>query len=197
MTEQAWKVTVPGSVFDAGINFGLLTPGQVITGTLDVSIEGANTVEGRQAAKGIQVSIPVQLTAEGKGASATVQFTIADFTWTALTGNIPFRFYGATVSVNIGLPNPVAFVCTPVNTNAYLQTTGEGATSLTAATTTSVASAGPTTTATGVAAASGGSIPTTGSSDNLIVQIAVGLLLLDIGYLVLTLRRAPRARSRR
>jgi hypothetical protein len=117
--------------------------------------------------------------------SATVSFTVADMQWTARSGKMDFSMYGANVSVSIGLPSPVVFVCKPTKGGAFVSSLAVGES--TATTTTIVASEGPVPTTT-----IAGELVVTGSTGSMLVQLLAGLLLLDIGYLVLSLRRSPR-----
>lgn len=187
LTAMKWSVTIPASVFQTGINFGLITPGSTISGSLDLAINATHTVQGTQDAPKINLTIPVTVDGGGLAKPSTVNFAVPDMDWTALSGTIDFRMYGANVSVKIGLPNPVVFVCKPTAGGAFVSTNAVGSSSIT--TTTEVASEAPSTTA---AASGGGSLVVTGSTGATIVQVLLALLLLDIGYLVLSLRRTPR-----
>jgi hypothetical protein len=189
LTAMKWSVTIPASVFQTGINFGLITPGSTISGSLDLAINATNTAQGTQDAPKINLTIPVTVDGGGLAKPSTVNFAVPDMDWTALSGKIDFRMYGANVSVKIGLPNPVVFVCKPTAGGAFVSTNAVGSSSIT--TTTEVASETPSTTA----APGGGSLVVTGSTGATIVQVLLALLLLDIGYLVLSLRRAPRRSS--
>ena len=100
-------------------------------------------------------------------------------------GKIDFRMYGANVAVKIGLPSPVVFVCKPTAGGAFVSTKAVGQSTATTTSTTEVASEAPTTT-------TPGSLVVTGSTGATIVQVIAALLLIDIGYLVLSLRRRPR-----
>lgn len=191
LTGMKWNVTIPASVFQTGINFGLITPGSTISGSLDLAINATHTVQGTQDAPKINLTIPVTVDGGGLAKPSTVNFSVPDMDWTALSGTIDFRMYGANVSVKIGLPNPVVFVCKPTAGGAFVSTNAVGSSSITT-TTTEVASEAPSTTA---AAAGGGSLVVTGSTGATIVQVLLALLLLDIGYLLLSLRRAPRRSS--
>ncbi len=188
LTAMKWSVTIPASVFQTGINFGLITPGSTITGSLDLAVNGTNTLQGTQDAPKINLTIPVTVDGAGQAKASTVNFAVPDMDWTALSGKIDFRMYGANVSVRIGLPNPVVFVCKPTGGAAFVSTNAVGSSSITT-TTTEVASEAPSTTA---AAGGGGSLVVTGSTGATIVQALLALLLLDLGYLVLSLRRTPR-----
>jgi hypothetical protein len=183
LTGSKWSVTIPASVFQTGINFGLITPGTSIAGTLDLAINAKNTAQVTQDAPKIELTIPVTVDAGGLAKPSTVNFTVPDLTWTARSGRIDFRMYGANVGVRIGLPNPVVFVCKPKAGGPFVSTTAVGQS--TATTTTEVASEAPTTTA-------AGSLVVTGSTGATVVQVIVALLLVDLGYLMLSLRRRPR-----
>jgi hypothetical protein len=190
LTAMKWSVTIPAGVFQTGINFGLITPGTSIDGTLDLAITATNTVQTTQDSPKIPLVVPVKTGANGLALPSTVKFDVPDMTWTARTGKIDFLLYGANVSVRIGLPNPVVFVCKPTKGGAFVSTKAVGvstATTLPATTsTTQVASEAPTTTV-------AGQLVVTGSTTATLVQILIGLIFLDLGYLVLSLRRRPRA----
>ena len=183
LTSMKWSVTIPAGVFQTGINFGLITPGSNITGTLDLAINGTNTAQLTQDAPKINLTIPVTVDSAGQAKPSTVTFAVPDMKWTALSGKIDFRMYGANVAVKIGLPNPVVFVCKPTSGGPFVSTVAVGQS--TATTTTEVASEAPTTTV-------AGSLVVTGSTGATIVQVIAALLLIDLGYLVLSLRRKPR-----
>ena len=185
LTNMGWKVTIPASVFQTGINFGLITPGSTIKGTLDLAITGTNTVQTTQDSAKINLNIPVTTNADGTAKPATVSFTVADMQWTARSGKMDFSMYGANVSVSIGLPQPVVFVCKPTSGGAFVSSVAVGES--TATTTTIVDAGGPVPTTT-----IAGELVVTGSTGSMLVQLIAALLLLDIGYLVLSLRRSPR-----
>jgi hypothetical protein len=185
VSNMAWKVTIPASVFQTGINFGLITPGSTIKGTLDLAITGTNTLQTTQDSTKLNLNFPVATNPDGTAKPATVSFTVADMQWTARSGKMDFSMYGANVSVSIGLPSPVVFVCKPTKGGAFVSSLAVGES--TATTTTIVASEGPVPTTT-----IAGELVVTGSTGSMLVQLLAGLLLLDIGYLVLSLRRSPR-----
>ncbi|MFZ4718345.1 MAG: hypothetical protein ACOYMR_02905 [Ilumatobacteraceae bacterium] len=187
LEKMKWGVTIPASVFQTGINFGLITPGSNISGSMDLAIKGTNTTEGTQDAPKIDITIPVTVGADGQARPSTVQFTVPDMAWTARSGRIDMSMYGANVSVRIGLPNPVVFVCKPTAGTPFVSTKAVGVS--TATTTTVVESEAPTPT---TVDGGGGELVVTGSTTATFVQILIALLLLDIGYLVLSLRRSPR-----
>jgi hypothetical protein len=185
VSNMVWKVTIPASVFQTGINFGLITPGSTIKGTLDLAITGTNTLQTTQDSTKLNLNFPVATNPDGTAKPATVSFTVADMQWTARSGKMDFSMYGANVSVSIGLPSPVVFVCKPTKGGAFVSSLAVGES--TATTTTIVASEGPVPTTT-----IAGELVVTGSTGSMLVQLLAGLLLLDIGYLVLSLRRSPR-----
>lgn len=188
VTKMKWSVTIPAGVFQTGINFGLITPGTSIDGELDIAITGTNTAQSVQDPPKIDLVVPVK-TSNGQALPSTVKFDVPDMTWTARSGKINFLMYGANVSVKIGLPSPVVFVCKPVKGGAFASTTAVGVstatTTIPATTTTAVASEAPTTT-------TPGQLVVTGAGSTL-VQVLIALLFLDLGYLVLSLRRQPRS----
>ncbi len=186
VSNMAWKVTIPAGVFQTGINFGLITPGTSIKGTLDLAITGTNTQQTTQDSPKINLTIPVTTNADGTAKPTTVSFTVADMQWTARSGKMDFSMYGANVSVSIGLPSPVVFVCKPTKGGAFVSSLAVG--DSTATTTTIVDAGGPVPTTTTLA----GDLVVTGSTGSMLVQLLAALLLLDIGYLVLSLRRSPR-----
>src|SRR6266545_5561913 len=94
-------IAVPGAIFVAGYNLGLLTVGQNnIPATLHSVIDGSNTVQGSQTTNNVDTTLSTTISdpdgTPGSGdesatdASATVAF--ADQTWTAgASGTIGFR----------------------------------------------------------------------------------------------------------
>jgi hypothetical protein len=189
LSKMKWSVTIPAGVFQTGINFGLINPGTSIDGTLDLAITGTNTVQVTQDADNIALVIPVK-TSNGQALPSTVKFDVPTMHWTARTGKIDFRLYGANVSVKIGLPSPVVFVCKPTKPTSFVSTKAVGVstattttTTIPATTTTQVASEAPGTT-------TPGQLVVTGAGSTL-VQVLIALMFLDLGYLVLSLRRRP------
>jgi hypothetical protein len=192
LSKQQWSVTIPGSVFQSGINLDLLAPGQVVTGTVDIAVAGSGTSETTQSVTGIPISVTVAVDGAGSAVDATVPFQPKDLTWTALSGPIGLRFSGATFSVTIG-PLKVGFNCKPSATTPFVTTVGTGAT-----VTTTTAPSGATTTVkpatTTTVATTTGSIPKTGPRQ-LVGQLLVALVLLDLGYLALSLLRPSKRRT--
>jgi hypothetical protein len=92
---------------------------------------------------------------------------------------------GAEVSVKVG-PLSVLFKCKPTSGGPFVSTRATGVSHIT--TTTRVASGGPT------VGAAGGTLVSTGPRDNLWIQLLAALVLLDLGYLTMSLLRRPRRR---
>lgn len=137
LTNIEQKLSVPGSIFVAGYNLGLLAPGpNTIPASVRTKIEGTNTVEGTQNTNTVATSISTTITdpdgSPGTGdESATdglISVTYADQTWTADSdgGAILFRedtvqpVSGAgggvgAIKINavIGGALPVNFGCSP------------------------------------------------------------------------------------
>jgi hypothetical protein len=104
--------------------------------------------------------------------------------------------YGANVAVKLTPTLQVVFVCKPTTTGPFVSTNAVGvstATTTTTSTTTTVrvASGAVVPTSTTVAASN---LVRTGPSGSIVVQVLAALLFLDLGYLVLSLRRSPRRR---
>ncbi len=186
LTNQKWSVTVPAGVFQTGINFNLIQAGQSLVGGLDLAIQGTNTVQGTQDSTGIVLAIPVTVDGAGAALPSTIEFTVPDSTWTSKSGTIDFTFYGGNVSVSIGLPKPVIFVCKPTTSAPYVSALVIGQ---------SLAITAPPATAPPVTVATGRQLAVTGPTESLLVQVLIGLLFLDLGYLVLSVLRSPRRRT--
>jgi hypothetical protein len=129
------NLAVPGAVFVAGYNLGLVSDGETLDGTAEIRIEGTHTVEGAQSTGQVPVSVgPVDIsdpdgvptTGDESAAPANVPAAFPDQTWTAgPTGAIiefredsvqpvtPSSGGALTISVNVGLPIPVTFRCDP------------------------------------------------------------------------------------
>jgi hypothetical protein len=182
LSDLDWSVTVPASVFQTGINLGLITDGQEVALTIGVGVSGSNTLERNATVRDIRTTVRVAAPG-GTAADAVVPFSLADINWTALSGPIEFRFTGSNVSVDIGLPFAVDFSCSPTSTDVFVRSLGVGESAIT--TTTSVASSATATTAPKTLVA-------TGAPQSLLLQVMVALLLLDLGYLLITSIRPPR-----
>ncbi|RMH80236.1 MAG: hypothetical protein D6683_05365 [Actinomyces sp.] len=114
VTGQTWGVTIPGSVFDAGINLNLITPGQTITSTLDAVITAAGSSEGSTTVTGIPLSVVVEVNPDGTAKDAATTFTVPDVTVTAAADPVVIGLGTLTLAVDVGLPLPVTFTCEPV-----------------------------------------------------------------------------------
>jgi IPT/TIG domain/PKD domain len=127
-------VIVPGGVFVAGYNLGLVSDGQIIPGTVQTVIEGTNTADagGVQTTPAVNVSVgPVDITdpdtnpgtGDESAADASVTVSYPNQTWTAgASGLIEFREQsdsaitgttggGLIVTANLGFI--VQFHCSP------------------------------------------------------------------------------------
>jgi hypothetical protein len=128
--------SVPGSIFVAGYNLGLLAPGpNTIPATVVTKIEGTNTVEGTQDTNTASTSISTTITdpdgspGTGDETATDGSFTVtyADQTWTAgASGTIEFRedtvqpvsgagggVGGIKINTVIGGALPVNYGCSP------------------------------------------------------------------------------------
>ena len=181
-----WDVNIPAGVFQTGINLGLVTPGASIPGLLDLAFKGSNTAQGVQSAPIVNLIVPVHTDSAGAAIDSTVKFDVPNLSWTALTGKIDLSMFGAHVTVTIG-PLKVVFTCTPTTSGPFVSTLAVGVSNITT-TTTRVASA---------AGAAGPTLVSTGPRGNLWIQLLAALVLLDLGYLTLTLRRSPQALTAR
>jgi hypothetical protein len=196
LTKMKWRVTIPASVFQTGINLSLLTPGTPVTGTLDLAITSTNTQQTTQDSPKIPLSVPVSVGADGLALPSTVAFDVPDMNWTARSGKIDMSMYGANVTVKLTATLQVVFVCKPSTTGPFVTTTAAGvstATTTTSTTTTTLVASGAAVPTTTVAAQS---LVRTGPSGSIVVQVLAALLLLDLGYLALSLRRNPHRRPR-
>jgi hypothetical protein len=194
VTGQKWKVIVPASVIQTGLGLGLLTPGTPVSGVLSATVNGDNTKEVQASWNDVPLTVPVAVDGNGNASPATIEFTLPDRTWVALTGQIDFRFVSAKVTVSIPVVGSVVFTCASNTTNAYLHTEAVGTTNLAADPPTTPPPTTTPSTAVATTVASGATIPTTGAGLPIIVQIAFAFLIIDVGYLVLSLRRKPRYR---
>jgi hypothetical protein len=186
LENMKWDVTIPAAVFQTGLNLGLISAGTPLQGLLDLSIQGTNTAQGVQDAANIGLTVPVQTDGTGAALPSTVKFDVPNLSWTALTGQMDFSMSGAHVSVKVG-PLSVVFNCKPTSGGAFVTAQAKGVSHITT-TTTAVASGGPT------VGAAGGRLVSTGPRDNLWIQLVAALVLLDLGYLTMSLLRSPRRR---
>jgi hypothetical protein len=128
VTNQSWKVEVPGSVLDAGVNLGLLNAGDMVSATVNPTIIATNTAERSQSAAAIPLSIgPVRVdAATGLASPLATSFGVPSQTWTATGGDISFAMGTTAFGVKIGAIS-VSFTCTPDSTTAFLMTVVAGA----------------------------------------------------------------------
>jgi hypothetical protein len=127
------QVSIPGTIFVAGYNLGVLTVGDnTIPGNLRTVIEGTNTAQGRQTAGPANFSVTTTIT-DPDGNPGTGDETATDatgtaayppLTWTAgPSGLIEFRedtvtplgpdVGGVVVNATVGGVIPVQFRCSP------------------------------------------------------------------------------------
>ena len=101
LTNIQQSANVPGTIFVAGYNLGLLTVGpNTIPTTVVTTIEGTNTVEGTQNTNAVSTSISTTIsdpdgspgTGDETGTDGSFSVTYNDQTWTAgASGTIDFR----------------------------------------------------------------------------------------------------------
>jgi hypothetical protein len=101
LTNISQTVALPGAIFVAGYNLGLLQVGlNTVPGTIRTTIEGTNTVEGTQTTAPVNISVTFTIadpdgtpgTGDETGTDASVTVTYPDQTWTAgPVGTIQFR----------------------------------------------------------------------------------------------------------
>lgn len=188
LSDQEWKVTVPGSVFDIAINLHLLHDGQVVNAKVNASVFASNTAEGTKTVSNIPITVTVVVT-NGHAEDATATFHPSDLNFTPVKGTVGFEMAEASMAVDIGLPEPVSFDCTPtVPGTLFVSSQVVGEANIPVATTTPASVLGATATTTTVAATA---LPVTGGPSPLpFVLVALGLI--DLGYLVASLARPPR-----
>ncbi len=192
MSQQSWRIDVPGSILDLGVAAGLLKAGDTVNAAGTVGIFASNTAEGTRTAGPISVTLgPIVLDAFGKAADLSVTFPVPDMTWTSVGGTIGYAMASATVEVPLGDLKPI-FTCAPTAPEAFLTTDVSGAaTGVAAATTTTTPAAASTpaastgTAATGTQAQDG--LPRTGGLP--IGLLVIGAALVAIGYLLASAAR--------
>jgi hypothetical protein len=183
LTQQSWKVAVPGQLLDTGINLGLLTPGATVSGAVQAGVFANNTKEGVRTSSPVNVAFgPIAVNAtSGLAAAASATFAVPDMTWTSVGGPIGFEMAKTVVNVSIGTIN-VVFTCEPTTHGAFTTTGVSGATGVAAAS------------RAGQAQVAGVSLARTGRSSLVLAGLAIALL--DLGYLFFTSSRRPRLRRR-
>jgi hypothetical protein len=187
LSNQSWKLDVPGSVLTAGVNLGLLNPGDIVAGSITAGVFASNTKEGTQVSAAIPVSIgPISVDdITGLANDASTTFAVPDMTWTAVGGDVGYAFAESVTTVTIG-PLNVIFTCEPdAAAGQFLITLVTGSTTI------PPAGRGSTTT-TLADQVLGDQLARTGYSP--MYQVVLGLTLLDLGYLVLSAARPPRRR---
>lgn len=176
---QQWQVTVPGSVFDAGVNLGLISDGQEVGVLTDVELVGSNTSERSIIAEDISLSLVVEVGADGASADATVPFAVPDMTFTSTGSPVEFSLGKMDMDVDIGLIAPIKFSCAAVAGQAPFLTVGAGG-------------GGGDAQSDG-----GGQLAATGVDEITVwLLVGVGVVLVDVGYMTLSTLRPGRARSR-
>lgn len=183
LTKQTWKVAVPGTLLDTGINLGLLNPGVTVSGRVTPGLFASNTKEGLLAASPVTVAFgPIALdAATGLAKPASSTFAIPDLTWTSVGGTIGYEMAKTVVDVSIGTIK-VTFTCNPDTKGAFVSTAVTGATGIRAA-----ANAG-------TAQVAGESIARTGPR-HLLFQFIAALALIDLGYLTFSTTWKKRRRQ--
>jgi hypothetical protein len=195
LSKQSWTVGVPGPLLDTGINLGLLAPGQLVDGTVTAAVFASNTKEGTVVAAPAPVQFgPIEVdpvTGLAKDGKAT--FAVADMTWTAVGGDVAYVMAPTKVQVAIGTIK-VDFACAPADASVHIVTTTvTGKTDIPAAT--QVEGEVVTQPAAGQPVA-GEPLARTGAPE-LLRNVVLALILLDLGYLLVTAARAPRRRANR
>jgi hypothetical protein len=127
------QVSIPGAIFIAGYNLGLLTAGQnSVPGNVRTVIEGTNTVQGKQTAGPTNFSVTTTITdpdgnpgtGDETATDATGSAAYPSLTWTAgPSGVMEFRedtvaplmtnVGGLVVNATVGGVIPVQFRCSP------------------------------------------------------------------------------------
>jgi hypothetical protein len=128
LSDQHWKITVPGSVLDAGIGLGLIGAGDTLNGAVKVSVAATNTAEGTRESSPVPIEVgPIALDeATGTAQPVTAAFDVADMTWTTTGGTVAYRMAGAQVDMQIGAI-AITFTCAPVDgTITIVETQVEG-----------------------------------------------------------------------
>lgn len=183
LSQQSWTVGVPGSVLDTGINLGLLQAGQLVNGTVTGAIFATNTKEGTVTAapSPVQFGPIVVDSVSGKAAEGKSTFAVADMTWTAVGGDVVYVMAPTSVQVSIGQLK-VNFNCTPDDTTIQIiKTTVSGNTGVAPATQVESASATR-------------ALANTGPRD-VLRNLVLGLILLNLGYLLYSAARPPRRQT--
>ncbi len=187
LSDQTWSVTVPGSVFDAGVNLDLLVNGQVVTADVTATVLASNTAEASAEQSGIPISLTVVLDSTGAAEDAVATFAVADMSFAATGGDIDFSMGDVVMAVDIGLPISISFSCSPEAGQAAFHTVAVSGAPV------STTTAAPTTTTVATQVAGAQELAFTGPGETLLIGI-IGFILLDFGYMAFTAAR-PRRRD--
>lgn len=127
VTGQSWKVSVPGSVLDAGIGLDLLHAGDIVPGAVDAVVTATNATPASATAAAIPISLgPVQVDDQlGTAKDASVSFAVPDMSFTAKGGRMDFALGVTKVKVTIG-PLVVTFTCTATSGLPFAATAVSG-----------------------------------------------------------------------
>lgn len=133
LSNLSMTVFLPGDLFVAGYNAGLITDGQTVPGNARVAVEATNTVEGSQNTTTVSTNVgPIDITdpdgtpgtGDETGAPAQVSVSFPTLTFTAgPSGTISFRedtlpitgagaTGGIVIGATVGVLN-VTFRCSP------------------------------------------------------------------------------------
>lgn len=187
LTGQTWKVTVPASVLQTGINLGLLHAGDSPAGSAKVSVFATNTQQGTVKADPVAVVIgPIALGGDGQALPASTSFAVPDMKWTAVGGTVAFSMSAADIDVSIG-PLVITFSCTPKAPIATI--VSAGVTGLT-----NIPPAAQVLGTESTRSTEADTLARTGAAFG--IPIAGGVGLLDMGYLFLTASKPLRRKSR-
>jgi hypothetical protein len=192
LKNQLWKVTVPASVLQTGINLGLLKAGDTPTGLASVSVFASNTQQGTLSPPPVGISVgPIALGGDGMALPATSTFAVPDMTWTAVGGDVAFSMALTAIEVSIG-PLAVTFTCEPKPPAPAIVTAAvRGTTNIPPAPPTGTPVT-PAVLATSAPTQTSEPLAVTGAEFGVPIALAVGLL--DLGYLFSSAARPPRRR---
>ncbi len=189
LSDQTWRVTVPGSVFETGINLGLISPPQTINADIDVTVSATNTVEGTKTASGIPAIIDVTGPVD-----TTTEIEVPDMVFTVTDGTIDFAMSSASVAIDLGFPEPITLSCqAPTDAGPFVSSDVVGESDVTPAVVTTTISGAGSAQVRGVTVI--GSLPATGAP--LAAQAVAALALIDLGYLAWSASRPPKRPGRR
>jgi hypothetical protein len=200
LSKQSWKVDVPGGVLDTGINLGLIKAGDLIKGALRAGVAGRGTGEGQRMSDPVELTLGPVVVDETTGLAAPVTATVAlaDTSWTPTASTVDFLLAASVVEVRIPLPSgtalTVTFTCTPpADAKPFVSASIVGETA-----TPSSGGAGPSgaTVLGATVARTGTRVATTGPDARILVEVAIALALLDLGYLARSAATGRRRRAR-